>query len=109
MWSLVEPRRGRKTRAHDHAATGSEAAPTLGLRNVKGPGALSALRGQSLLWVGRNRYAAPAMYLAKRPQLVQRNVMCALGGGGSWEGSRSIEPEHDGQLSGVPVRSFVMR
>jgi hypothetical protein len=49
------------------------------------------------------------MYRAKRPQLVHRNVMWALGGGGNWEGSRSIEPEQDGQLSGVPVRSLVIR
>jgi hypothetical protein len=49
------------------------------------------------------------MYRANRPQFVQRNVMWARGGGGSWEGSRSIEPEQDGQLSGVPVRSLVIR
>src|SRR5438105_3437327 len=49
------------------------------------------------------------MYLAKRPQLVQRNVTCARGSGGIWEGSRSMGPEQDGQLSGVPVRSLVMR
>ena len=49
------------------------------------------------------------MYLAKRPQLVQRNVTCARGSGGIWEGSRSMGPEQDGQLSGVPARSLVMR
>ena len=28
--------------------------------------------------------------------------------GGTWSGSRRIGPEHEGQLSGAPVRSFAM-
>ena len=36
-------------------------------------------------------------------------VTCARGSGGIWEGSRSMGPEQDGQLNGVPVRSLVMR
>jgi len=43
-------------------------------------------------------YAAPAMYRAKRPQTRQRSVTCERGGGGDSFGSRSIGPEHDGQL-----------
>src|SRR5262245_7056796 len=38
-------------------------------------------------------YAAPAMYLANRPQVVQRSVTWQRGGGGLSWGSRSIEPE----------------
>lgn len=53
--------------------------------------------------------AAPAMYRAKRPQLVHRNVTCDRGGGGECEGSRSMGPEHDGQLNGFPLRSLAMR
>ena len=49
------------------------------------------------------------MYRAKRPQVVQRSVTWARGGGGAKPGSRSIAPEHDGQLSGELVRSLVMR
>jgi hypothetical protein len=54
-------------------------------------------------------YAAPAMYLAMRPQPAQRSVTCERGGGGTSFGVRSIEPEHDGHLSGVPVRSLAIR
>jgi hypothetical protein len=54
-------------------------------------------------------YAAPAMYFANRPQFVQRSVTWQRGGGGLSFGSRSIEPEQDGQDSGVPLRSFAMR
>jgi hypothetical protein len=53
--------------------------------------------------------AAPAMYRAKRPQLVQRSVTCERGGGGISPGSRSMGPEQDGQLNGEPVRSLEMR
>jgi len=51
-------------------------------------------------------YAAPAMYRANRPQLRQRSVTCDRGGGGECVGSRSIGPEHDGQLRGRPLRSL---
>ena len=54
-------------------------------------------------------YAAPATYLAVRPQFLQRSVTCDAGGGGAWSGSRSIVPEQDGQLGGVPWRSLLMR
>ena len=53
--------------------------------------------------------AAPAMYRANRPQLVQRSVTCERGGGGISPGSRSMGPEQDGQLNGEPVRSLAMR
>jgi hypothetical protein len=49
------------------------------------------------------------MYLAKRPQFVQRSVTWQRGGGGVSSGSRSIDPEHDGQDNGVPLRSFAIR
>ena len=42
------------------------------------------------------------MYRAKRPQFVHVSVTCDRGGGGQHEGSRSIDPEHDGQLKAVP-------
>jgi hypothetical protein len=54
-------------------------------------------------------YAAPAMYRANLPQLRQRRVTWERGGGGVCVGSRSIGPEHDGQLSGLPLRSLEMR
>ena len=54
-------------------------------------------------------YAAPAMYRANRPQLRQRRVTWERGGGGVCVGSRSIGPEHEGQLSGRPLRSLAMR
>ena len=54
-------------------------------------------------------YAAPAMYRANRPQLRHRSVTCDRGGGGLLVGSRSIGPEHEGQLSGRPLRSLEMR
>jgi hypothetical protein len=49
------------------------------------------------------------MYRAKRPQLVHLSVTWLRGGGGAIDGSRSMLPEHDGQLSGAPVRSLEMR
>jgi len=49
------------------------------------------------------------MYRANRPQLRQRSVTCDRGGGGEWVGSRSIGPEHDGQLRGRPLRSLEIR
>ena len=49
------------------------------------------------------------MYRAKRPQLWQVSVTCERGGGGIRVGDRSIEPEQEGQLRGVPFRSLAMR
>ena len=49
------------------------------------------------------------MYRANRPQLRQRSVTWERGGGGVCVGSRSIGPEHDGQLNGRPLRSLEMR
>ena len=49
------------------------------------------------------------MYLANRPQFVHRSVTWHRGGGGVSNGSRSIDPEHDGQDNGVPLRSFAIR
>jgi len=49
------------------------------------------------------------MYRAIRPHVLQRSVTCERGGGGNCRGVRSIGPEHDGQLSGEPVRSFAIR
>ena len=48
------------------------------------------------------------MYLAIRPQLEQRSVTWVRGGGGETFGSRTIFPEQDGQLSGLPLRSLEM-
>lgn len=49
------------------------------------------------------------MYFANRPQLVHFSVTWERGGGGITKGSRSIEPEHDGQESGVPLRSLAIK
>ena len=78
-------------------------------RERKSPGASEAPGPILALSASVAGQAAPAMYLANRPQLVQRNVTCARGSGGIWEGSRSMGPEQDGHLSGVPARSLVMR
>jgi hypothetical protein len=62
--------------------------------------------------MARYVYAAPAalaMYFAVRPQLRQRRVTCDIGAGGYCAGSRSIDPEQDGQLSGTPERSLLIR
>src|SRR6185437_5111583 len=40
-----------------------------------------------------------------RPQLAQRSVTCERGGGGVESGSRTMSPEQEGQLSGIPLRS----
>ena len=56
-----------------------------------------------------DRQAAPAIYRATRPHLLQRSVTCERGSGGTWSGERSIGPEHEGQLSGEPVRSLAIR
>ena len=53
--------------------------------------------------------AALAMYLAVRLQLRHRSVTCDMGAGGYCPGSRSMGPEHEGQLSGPPDRSLLMR
>jgi len=53
--------------------------------------------------------AAPAMYRATRPQEAHLSVTCERGAGGMSSGDRSMLPEHDGQLSGDPVRSLAMR
>jgi hypothetical protein len=53
--------------------------------------------------------AAPAMYRATRPHVRHLSVTWDRGGGGNCPGLRSIGPEHDGQLSGEPVRSFAIR
>lgn len=37
------------------------------------------------------------------------NVTCVRGAGGISGGDRSIAPVHDGQLKGVPFRSFATR
>jgi hypothetical protein len=49
------------------------------------------------------------MYRANLPQLRQRSVTCDRGGGGVCVGSRSMGPEQEGQLSGLPLRSLEMR
>jgi hypothetical protein len=49
------------------------------------------------------------MYRANLPQFRQRSVTCDRGGGGVCVGSLSIGPEHDGQLSGLPLLSLEMR
>ena len=49
------------------------------------------------------------MYRATRPHDVQRSVTCECGAGGVRDGSRSILPEHEGQLSGEPVRSLAIK
>ena len=49
------------------------------------------------------------MYRATRPQAVHLSVTCVRGGGGALNGSRSIDPEQDGQLSASPARSLAMR
>jgi hypothetical protein len=46
------------------------------------------------------------MYRAMRPHSLHRSVTCARGGAGTSFGVRSIGPEQDGQLSGVPVLSL---
>src|SRR6185312_1985750 len=43
-----------------------------------------------------------------RPQLAQRSVTCERGGGGVESGSRTMSPEQEGQLSGIPLRSCEM-
>lgn len=53
-------------------------------------------------------YAAPATYLAIRPQPVHVSVTWERGAGGKLVGSRSIGPEQDGQLSGEPVLSLLI-
>ena len=55
------------------------------------------------------RQAAPAMYRAIRPHWRHLSVTCERGGAGTSSGVRSMAPEQDGQLSGVPVRSFEIR
>ena len=62
--------------------------------------------------MARFDYAAPAalaMYFAVRPQLRHRRVTCDMGAGGYCAGSRSIDPEHEGQLSGTPDRSQLIK
>ena len=54
-------------------------------------------------------YAAPAIYLANRPHLPHLSVTCEFGAGGAVFGSRSIGPEHEGQLNGAPARSLAIR
>lgn len=49
------------------------------------------------------------MYRATRPHPTHVSVTCVRGGGGAIPGSRSIEPEQDGQLSGSPLRSLAIR
>ena len=49
------------------------------------------------------------MYRATRPHPMHFNVTCERGGGGAEPGSRSMEPEQDGQLSGSPLRSLAIR
>jgi hypothetical protein len=70
------------------------------------PGQGRQSRGMKL-WVWGQ--AAPAIYRAKRPHRVHFNVTWDFGGGGERTGSRSIGPEHDGQLSGDPFRSLAIR
>jgi hypothetical protein len=53
-------------------------------------------------------HAAPAIYFATRPHFAHRSVTCERGGGGTCCGSRTICPEHEGQDSGEPVRSWEM-
>jgi hypothetical protein len=48
------------------------------------------------------------MYRATRPHWAHCNVTWQRGGGGIFDGSRVIAPEHDGQLNGEPVRSLAM-
>jgi hypothetical protein len=48
------------------------------------------------------------MYRATRPQFAQRSVTWERGSGGIRSGSRTMSPEHDGQLSGIPLRSCEM-
>ena len=50
---------------------------------------------------------APALQ-ATRPQLAQRSVTWERGSGGMKSGSRTMSPEQDGQLSGIPLRSCEM-
>jgi hypothetical protein len=62
--------------------------------------------------MARYVYAAPAalaMYFAVLPQLRQRRVTCDIGAGGYWAGSRSMEPEQEGQLRGTRERSLLIR
>ena len=49
------------------------------------------------------------MYRASRPQFLQRSVTCEYGAGGTAAGLRSMGPEHEGQLSGDPVRSLAIK
>ncbi len=49
------------------------------------------------------------MYRATLPHPLHVSVTCERGGGGASEGSRSIEPEQDGQLSESPLRSLAIR
>lgn len=44
-----------------------------------------------------------------RPHDVHRSVTCECGAGGVSDGERSIFPEHEGQLSGEPVRSLAIK
>jgi hypothetical protein len=58
---------------------------------------------------GKPTQAAPAMYRATRPHDVHRRVTCECGAGGMSDGERSMLPEHEGQLSGEPVRSLAIK
>ena len=58
---------------------------------------------------GARRQAAPAMYRAIRQHSLHRSVTCDRGAGGNRFGVRSIVPEHEGQLSGLPLRSLAIR
>jgi len=49
------------------------------------------------------------MYFAVLPQLLQRSVTWDIGAGGYFAGSRSMDPEHEGQLSGMPDRSLLIK
>jgi hypothetical protein len=49
------------------------------------------------------------MYLATRPHVAHLSVTWDRGGGGKSPGERSMGPEQDGQLSGVPVLSLAIR
>lgn len=57
----------------------------------------------------RSAQFTPAMYRARRPQLVHLSVTCECGCGGACAGSRVICPSQLGQLRGSPVRSAAIR
>ncbi len=75
-------------------------------RVLRAPGERCSGRCECFL---RSTQFTPAMYRARRPQLVHLSVTCEWGCGGACAGSRMICPSQLGQLRGSPVRSAAIK